>query len=421
MQPAWPWIVLSSVALAACSANVDVFDDDGSGGSVTTGGAGPGPGPSGSTTGPGPVTSTSTGSSMATSTASTGSSMPCEMGPDDDADGDAFTENQGDCNDCDPLVGPNSIEILGNAADEDCDGSTTNTLQPCDALLAIDDQDPFNAARAIELCKISMSPTDWGLTNAAWMQIDGTPPPAMMLADFHLGHGILDGFGAVVEPRAGARLLALSNGNARDDDDPDYEDPQDGGKGYSSSFPPGFPKPASGCTTGPVTTAHDSIGLELTLRVPANVNGFSFVSDFYSHDWPAFVCSTYDDGFIALLSPIPPNLPDGGIAFYPNGDPVSLNGTPFEVCSCMGGPPCMAGGKSYTCALGDARLAGTGYEQHAASGYQITTAPVPAGGTITIRLGVYDATDPIIAATTLLDAWTWITAPNVPTQTVPAP
>jgi hypothetical protein len=40
-----------------------------------------------------------------------------------DDDGDGASEQGGDCNDGNPAIGPASLEVTGNAVDEDCDGA----------------------------------------------------------------------------------------------------------------------------------------------------------------------------------------------------------------------------------------------------------------------------------------------------------
>lgn len=40
-----------------------------------------------------------------------------------DDDGDGFTESQGDCDDNDPTIHPGAIEMLGDAIDQDCNGT----------------------------------------------------------------------------------------------------------------------------------------------------------------------------------------------------------------------------------------------------------------------------------------------------------
>lgn len=420
MQSFFRLVMLPVVGLsAACSANVDVFGSGGGGGEGTSGPtatAGPG-----STTG-GPSTSPSSTGGM-TTVVSSSTGMPCMGGPDDDIDLDGFSPNTGDCNDCDPGHSPNNLDFDGNGLDDDCDGAIDQGLDPCDQMLAIDEEDAMIAASAIELCKVSSGPNDWGVVSAAWVLADGMPPPFNpdQLADFHLGHGLLDNFGSVIVPRAGARMLGLSNENARDAADPDYEAPANGGgKGYTSAFPDGGPKPSVRCGGTVSGAPSDPIALQVIVRAPDNAEGFAFDSYFFAADFPVYVCDQYDDTFFALLEPPPLGLPDGQIAYYPNGNPISLNGAPFDVCSCAM-PPCMAGGKTYACAQGDAALAGTGFEMHAATGWQTTASPVVPGSEVTLRLGIYDATDGIIAATALVDAFKWLPPAVVIVQTVASP
>ena len=41
--------------------------------------------------------------------------------------------------------------------------------------------------------------------------------------------------------------------------------------------------------------------MTLQIKVPKNVAGMSFDFDFYSSEWPEYVCSTYNDQFVAWL------------------------------------------------------------------------------------------------------------------------
>ena len=407
---------LSGLVFGGCSADIDVFGATGGGDAATTSGSGQ---KSGSTA---PASGSSSSASGTTTTASSSSGMNCPQGPDDDVDTDGFSPAQGDCNDCDPAISPNSVDAPGNGLDEDCSGGIDEPFEPCDLGLVIDEDDPILAANAIDLCKTSMGPSSWGLVSAAWVLADGSPVPADPgpAQAYHQGHGLLDNFGTLYLPRLGQRMLALSNAVARDATDPAYVDPNTAeGWNISCGFPPGAPKP-SDCPNVISGTPEDPVTIELVIRVPANAHGFSFDSNFFAADWPAFVCDTYDDTFFAHLAPTPPGQSDGQIALYANGNPVSVNGAAFDVCTCAR-PPCMAGGKIYACSQGDAGLAGTGFEGNAATGWQTTTSPASPGGEITLRLGVYDAADSVLGSSALVDSFEWITTPGVVVSTVAAP
>src|SRR5689334_14581322 len=96
-----------------------------------------------------------------------GSQGGCQSGPNDDSDGDGFTPADGDCDDCDATVNPNAIEATTlpgeTPRDENCDGQIDEPIPSCDSNLAIDDPSPANAAMAIDICKVSSGPSDWGL------------------------------------------------------------------------------------------------------------------------------------------------------------------------------------------------------------------------------------------------------------------
>jgi hypothetical protein len=47
-----------------------------------------------------------------------------------DDDGDGYTEDGGDCNDGNPSVGPNSLEVAGNGVDDDCNAATPSVGSP---------------------------------------------------------------------------------------------------------------------------------------------------------------------------------------------------------------------------------------------------------------------------------------------------
>jgi hypothetical protein len=416
-------LIAASVSLAAaCSA--------GSGGRTFTGGAGIG-GETGDGGHGGGATTTGQGAggSGFTITTNTGGGTPgntCDHSPDQDGDNDGWTGAQGDCNDCDPNVNPGAVEVIATAgpdggvpepADEDCDGTIDNVEGPCDTSLAVDSMDPYDAAKAVELCKqTTAADKTWGVISARWALPDGTPAPAN--TNFHLGHGMLSGMGPNVNVQAGARMLGLSSGSARQPTDPGYNDVSGFDKGYGSGQPTGFPKESPSCSSG-VTTgpAYDGAAVELQVRVPTNATGFKFDFNFFTYEWPGYVCSQYNDFFVAHLMPFPAGQSDGNISFDKQGNPVSVNNAFVDVCGCdfSGGPPCLAGGKTFPCSLGATGLLGTGFGQdtafgqdHGSTGWLVTQAPATGGSTITLRWTVYDAGDGVLDSTTLIDNFTWI-------------
>jgi hypothetical protein len=363
-----------------------------------------------------------------------GSGTPCNPSPTSDEDQDGFTQTTGDCNDCDHNVSPNAIDVPAApgqmAIDENCDGTPDNYMPTlCDDALAVDDADPLSAARAVDLCKMSTGPNDWGVVSAEWVLPDGSPPLPVNLPLFELGHGMLSAFGPNVTVQKGARMLALSSGSARQPNDPGYYNVSGFDKVYTSNHPQGFPKESPACMGVITGEPHDGAGVEIVIRAPSNAHGFSFDFDFYTYEWPGYVCSMFNDFFVALLSPFPPGQMDGNISFDSQGNPVSVNNAFVEVCGCFDNPPnpCIAGTKTYTCALCNIELIGTGFgfdtgfEDHAATSWLVTKAPIDPGSEIRLRWGVYDSGDGSLDSTTLIDNFQWIVEPGTVVETVPDP
>jgi hypothetical protein len=368
----------------------------------------------------------------------TSGGMTCVSGPDEDKDMDGFTVNQGDCNDCDPNVNPGAIEVIDTTpdpmtgmvpppADEDCDGMVDNVAPPCDANLAVDEQDPMVAAKAVELCKqASPSGNDWGTISAKWVLPDGSSPGAS--PNFDLGHGVLSAFGPNVQVKAGARMLAVSSGAARQPNDPGYQSVGGFSKGYTCNHPQGFPKESPACPNVTTGQPHDGAGLEVSLRAPTNATGFSFQFNFYTYEWPGYICSQFNDFFVAILSPTPQGQTDGNISFDVQGNPVSVNNAFLEACGCFNGPPCTAGGKNFTCSLGDSSLMGNGFgsdlagSDHGSTYWLETTAPVTPGQVISLRWAAYDSGDGVLDSTALVDNFQWIAnGGTVTVGTTPVP
>lgn len=345
-----------------------------------------------------------------------GPDVKCAPTLETDLDGDGFTPMQGDCNDCDPNVGPDAVEMPtkgGLPADENCDGVIDEPAPVCDAGIAVDAPSAHAAARALDLCIDARRDTwgheRWGLVDATWVMPDGSPAP--LTRAYGLGHGVLERFGPNVPAQHGARLLGLSTGTARQPTDPQYESPQGFDKRIACAPPQGFPVAPEACPGLVAGEARDGVALELVLRAPQNAEAIAFDFDFYTYELPGHACSRSDDLFVALLRSSAQGSMN--IAFDALGNLVSVNTVQLEVCACESAP-CFIGGRMHDCSLGSGALLGTGFGagpgeiDHGATGWLTSTAPVTRGGTFTLRFSIHDSLNGGADSTVLLDHVHWL-------------
>jgi hypothetical protein len=408
-----------AATFAACSASSDGgdgFDNgDGSGGAGNASGAGGSP-----ADGDQGVDDDFDPTGVGGSSSSGNPTCITDEAVDDDLDG--LSEDAGDCNDCDPNVHPGSIEVIAAAdgaggagvgggsggggapvaADEDCDGIVDNVAPPCDGGLALDDPDPNSGAKAVDLCQAADG-LKWGVVNAAYVRANGAPAAAS------LANGILDGFGANVAVQGGERMLALSSGYARRPVDPNYCGGISCSVAGAGTPPPGFPQDTAGCSGSP--DINDDAALQVTVRSPKNATGYSFLFKFYSHEYPEWVCTSFNDQFISLVTPEPMGSINGNISFDSASNPVSVNVAFFDVCA--------------GCPAGEAELQGTGFEYDAgATSWLQTTAPITGGDEVTIRWAIWDTGDTAWDSTVLVDNFQWVATggtPSVGTEPIPDP
>ncbi len=319
---------------------------------------------------------------------------PCHVTGHVDTDGDGFYADEGDCNDCTAQINPGALDWPGNGVDEDCSGAADDEPETCDTItLPIGVTDSSVALRAMGLCK-RQSGKSWGVIRSAFTLADGSGESVP------LQRGILSSFGRVT-PREGRNLFMLSTGSARRPGDPGYSSPKDTDTGTKGVTPPGYPIDSPSCS---VVTRDDRVAwnpsaLEVTLRTPSNANLLRFRFNFYTYEYPRFVCSENNDFFVALLSPAPEQALEGNVSFDGQGNPISVNSSFLEVCT-----PGTHYGKEFLCASGTGDLQGTGFEPGAATGWLTTSAPVPPGTDITLRLALWDMGDAFYDSSVLLDA-----------------
>ncbi|MGH7327743.1 MAG: choice-of-anchor L domain-containing protein, partial [Polyangiaceae bacterium] len=176
---------------------------------------------------------------------------------------------------------------------------------------------------------------------------------------------------------------------------------------------------------------NDVIDVSITLKAPANAQGVAFDFDFYSGEWPDFVCSAFNDSFIAFLNSSAFN---GGkadnMSFDSKNNPVSVNNGFFDRCTAGADLGCSGNtlpDKS-VCAGGEAELKGTGFYDFAgnygscnggvgttssggATGWLTSQAPVKGGETITLDFMIWNTGDEAYDSSVLLDNLTWVPGP----------
>jgi hypothetical protein len=331
---------------------------------------------------------------------------------------------------------PANVEVPGNMCDDDGDGIVDNPAAPCDGSLPVTG-DAAAFARAIGICQVA-SPTKWGLVAATFSRTYmGVSPP------HEQQHGILSKFGDVIKPREGHTLGVLSSGVAREYDLPDGVAP---GGAFPSEFkgthgamnpggaiPPGYPKAAAGCSVSQVV--RDVIDFKIQVKVPGNARGVQFDFDFWSGEWPEFICTKYNDGFIAYLTSQSFNggAPDN-MSFDSMKNPVSVNNGFFDRCTPGVETGCASGGvkKTSVCTGGEAELAGTGFalkkaycaassSAGGATGWLTSTAPVKPGETMTLEFIIWDTGDTNYDSSVLIDNLRWVTLDSPMAETTRPP
>jgi hypothetical protein len=343
------------------------------------------------------------------------------------------------------VMNTSQYDIPGNGCDDDDDGIIDNVLVCDDGLPAAGVAGQF--LQALGVCRVSADTAHWGVVSASYT--DGHSQTTAGAMNFDSQHGLLSTFGSVLVPREGYMLGVLSSGSASatdSDNGPYFKGVKQGMQGPAGlgsggnggDVPTGFPQSSGACTVS--SEVNDVIDLKVQIRVPTNAKGFSFDFNFMSGEWPDFLCSSYNDSFIAYLTSKAYNSGSpGNISFDTSGNPISVNNNFFQACTagvrtgCDGSSP----GTS-TCTLGPSQLAGTGFAEESppqaycggkatstsggGTGWLTSQAPVQPGEVISLEFLIWDTGDESYDSSVLLDHLTWVPDPLPPTPiTIPSP
>jgi len=301
--------------------------------------------------------------------------------PQYDDDGDGYSEDQGDCND-DPdadgqLIGPDAIEVNENAdgdpeeIDNDCDGMVDEGEPPCPS--ALPEGNPMAFAAALDVCN--------EVDDARWTGNNVNDPRS---------RGIFRSYGTQYRPHAGNNFIVLSTGIAGDHNNPDTN------LGASDHIAHPDPQGPVGCSSADPAQVNDYSEVQLVLDVPANANSFSFDFNFMSKEFPEYVCTDFDDTFVAMLES---QAFTGNVSFDSMGNRVSINVGFFDKCDENLDPAC----------TGDAELAGTGFQNNVGggTGWLTTTSPVVPGEKAILTFAIFDEGDHILDSAVIIDNFRW--------------
>lgn len=348
-----------------------------------------------------------------------------------DIDGDGASPATGDCRECDPTIGPGAYDLPGNNIDENCDGTPDNEIVICDSTLAADSTSAIDFAKAMGLCKTATA-NSWGLISASFVRANGSTECTNTLQ-----RRIMSTFGPGNSPTRGSKMAAFSSGTARASAESGYIKPYDDGYVANTSSTPMYTVPAaSGCSAG--TAGKDSCGLKVVIRAPTNAHSFGYNFNFFTSEYPEYVCTTYNDAYVAYYEGSLNTAANKNISFDSAGNPVSVNNGLFTVPG--GWPPLATGthpklnGTGYDGVCVNKNYPGNVYNNNSICGgstdWLQTTAPVAPGEEIELVFNIWDTGDNKWDSTVLLDNFTWSTesakietgvyAPGIPDEEVPA-
>ena len=397
----------------------------------------------------------------------------CNGKPDSeqDEDNDGYTIcKDGQLNDCcdnekmcktsrPDLIHPGvPSDCKGNEIDDNCNGITdeddigcdqtvttceggnceTTTCQfdygDCDVNLSWNNSNNSESAlllaRSMDLCMESSSDPTKGSLIEYSLHRSGSKSKVNK-AQINILKGMKDANGKkLIKPRIGKSFAMLSTGDARDVYHGVVED---------MSFHTGDTVPSvylkahknklethPKCEGGD-TDINDSVVLHLKLQAPQTAKGFSFDFRFFSHEYPEFLCTPFNDFFLTLLTDEdgkPLVNKDGNISFDKKGNAVSVNNAFFTTCvapKCTKDKDCRAnfddGCQNKKCGQCDGNKELYAYCEGPYDGvsgdgggtaWLTTSAPVTGGQIFNLDFYIWDTGDQSYDSSVILDNFHWL-------------
>ncbi|MBP5405683.1 choice-of-anchor L domain-containing protein [bacterium] len=340
----------------------------------------------------------------------------CGNGIDDDCNGiiDDGTDFDGDghgaCTDCCETTKqcPDPKSAYDNSIPDHLCEYGEEMVYGCDTNINVSSNEPIDYAKAIGICKTTTEDSDeWGLIRATISAPNGS-------ATVHAGsNGLLAKLGNVIKPKAGSLMLGLSSGTVSDPFVSNYSGATSGAPSDWLAANGGqFPSAASCSSSGRTGSVNDAVMLEMRIRVPKTAKSFSFNIYFLTIEYPSWICSKYNDFFIALLDsgytssdPTLQNPADKNLAMDEKGNPVGVNlaaGGLFTQCSSVYAYPA-----TQESCVGTEELKGTGFDSNGGTGWLTTRGNVVGGEIITLRLAIWDLGDHALDSLVLIDNFKW--------------
>jgi hypothetical protein len=316
--------------------------------------------------------------------------------PNSDFDNDGFTDNEGDCNDGEPLINPDAMEDLGDAGtgdnvDNDCDGEVDEIEAECDVNPV--GTTAADLAAAMNLCD--------GRFLKKVEQIHTTN------TNFEKAYDTLDkqGNNNCLVHRQGAEMAAISTGpvgqanpnnavplgdayeNEANDPMPDYQGDEQ--------------------NTAEIEPSCDVSQIRLELKAPANAVGFSFDFLFGSSEYDEWINKSFNDTFYAIMEYAALN---GGattnISFDLNNNEIEVDVNFFE-------------DEDFPC-----DESGSGWEpevemKSGSTGWLRTTKSLEnPGDEFVLTFSIHDEGDCLFDSITFIDNFRWWTSPVEEDETI---